>query len=96
MVAPTHNGRMAPPELLHAIYSIVNVQARLSRMASSRVEVPYSVTRRCITFCCAGVQRIELCRQGFWRPSGYPSLTPLDCLDLSRPAGLRVYQVVTG
>ena len=29
MVAPTHNGRMAPPELLHAIYSIVNVQARL-------------------------------------------------------------------
>ena len=31
MVAPTQNGRMAPPELLHAIYSIVNVQARLGQ-----------------------------------------------------------------
>src|ERR1700678_3168563 len=30
MVAPTHDGRMAPPELLHAIYSGFNVRARLS------------------------------------------------------------------
>jgi hypothetical protein len=35
MVAPTQNGRMAPPELLHAIYSIVNVQARLSQWLTS-------------------------------------------------------------
>jgi hypothetical protein len=65
-------------------------------MAGSRVEAPYRVTRRCITFCYAGAQRIELCRRGFWRPSGYLSLTPRDCSDLSRPAGLEVYQVVTG
>jgi len=45
-------------------------------MAGSRGEAHYLVTRRCIAFCCAGVQRIELCRRGFWRPSGYLSLTP--------------------
>jgi hypothetical protein len=30
MVAPTQTGRMAPPELLHAIYSVVNVRWRVA------------------------------------------------------------------
>ena len=47
---------------------------------ASRAEVTYSNDTKMYCFlCCAGAQRIELCRRGFWGSSGYLSLTPLDC-----------------